>query len=94
MRWNAITMPGSAAAPVRERLSRAKKSGKGHEPEPRHAAEVKTPTAAQALDRIHIPQEAVDRISELLTPGSSLTVSDAGLGGETGRYTDFIVLVR
>ena len=56
---------------------------------------VKAPsTAAQALDRIHLPQEAIDRIGELLIPGSSLVVSDEGLGRETGRYTEFIVLGR
>jgi hypothetical protein len=37
-------------------------------------------------------QDAVDRISELLIPGSSLLISDEGLGRETGRYTEFIVL--
>ena len=51
-------------------------------------------TAAEALDRIQFPKAAIDRISELLIPGSSLTVSDEGLGRETGRGTDFIVLTR
>ena len=46
------------------------------------------------LDRIQIPQEAIDRLSELLTPGASLVVSDQGLGPETGQGTDFIVLVH
>jgi len=49
-------------------------------------------TAKDALDRIHIPQEAIDRIGELLIPGSSLVVSDQGLGPETGKGTDFIVV--
>ena len=51
-------------------------------------------TAAEALNRIQMPQEAVERIGELLSPGSSLVVSDEGLGRETGRYTEFIVLTR
>ena len=51
-------------------------------------------SAADALDRIQMPKEAVERISELLIPGSSLIVSDEGLGRETGRYTEFIVLTR
>ena len=50
--------------------------------------------AAEALDRIQMPQEAVERIGELLIPGSSLVVSDEGLGRETGRYTEFIVLTH
>jgi hypothetical protein len=41
-----------------------------------------------------MPKEAVERISELLVPGSSLAISDEGLGKETGRYTEFIVLTR
>ncbi|MEA2988175.1 MAG: hypothetical protein QOG83_886, partial [Alphaproteobacteria bacterium] len=50
--------------------------------------------AASALDRISIPQAAVDRISELVSVGASLIVSDPGLGSETGVGTDFIVLTR
>ena len=41
-----------------------------------------------------MPKEAVERISEILIPGSSLVVSDQGLGRETGRYTEFIVVTR
>jgi lipoprotein-anchoring transpeptidase ErfK/SrfK len=48
----------------------------------------------QALDRVTIPPEALDKISELMSPGASLIISDQGLGPETGRGTDFIVLTR
>src|SRR5262245_16500295 len=51
-------------------------------------------SAAEALDRIQFPKEAVDRIGEILVLGSSLVVSDTGLGRETGRGTEFIVLTR
>ncbi len=50
--------------------------------------------ANAALDRIEIPQDAVDRISELLTPASSLIISDNELSRETGRDTDFIVVTH
>jgi L,D-transpeptidase-like protein len=50
--------------------------------------------ANTALDRIEIPQEVVERISELVAPGSSFTVSDYGISRETGRDTDFIVLTH
>jgi hypothetical protein len=50
--------------------------------------------ANSALDRIEIPQDAVEQISELLTPGSSLIISDYALSSETGPYTDFIVLTH
>jgi hypothetical protein len=54
-----------------------------------------TPDKANTvLERIEIPQDAVDRISELLTPGSSLIISDYGISHETGRDTDFIVLTH
>ena len=49
-------------------------------------------TPNEVLDRIYIPQEAVDRISEFLIPGSSLIVSDEGLNKETRKHTEFVVL--
>ena len=51
-------------------------------------------TAAQALDRVGIPPDARELISELVGPGASLIISDHGLGPETGKGTDFIVLTR
>jgi hypothetical protein len=53
-----------------------------------------TSSGADALDRISIPQDAVERISDLMSPGASLIISDQGLGPETGVGTDFIVLTR
>jgi hypothetical protein len=50
--------------------------------------------ADAALSRLAIPAEIRKRISELLTPGSTLVISDAGLGWETGEGTDFIVQPR
>ena len=47
-----------------------------------------------ALNRIEIPQDAFERISDLITPGSSLIVSDRGMSDETGSDTDFIVETR
>jgi L,D-transpeptidase catalytic domain len=90
MRWNLMTVPTDPSVSVEHRHSR----GRSKEP-PKPVVHWKPPsTAAQALDRIHLPQQAVDRIAELLVPGSSLVVSDEGLGRETGRGTEFIVLTR
>ena len=90
MRWNLITVPSEPAASTEQRDSR-KKFKEAATP----AMRVKPPaSAAEALNRIQIPKEAVDRIGEILIPGSSLVVSDEGLGRETGRYTEFIVLSR
>jgi hypothetical protein len=90
MRWNLMTVPTDPSLSVEHRHSR----GRSKEP-PKPVVHWKPPsTAAQALDRIHLPQQAVDRIGEVLVPGSSLVVSDDGLGRETGRGTEFIVLTR
>jgi len=91
MRWNAISMPAEhSARPIDVRGGK-----KSRNVEPVTAHDGKAPsTAAEALNRITLPPEAVQRISEMLTPGSSLVVSDHGLGRETGRYTEFIVLTQ
>jgi hypothetical protein len=89
MRWNVMSI---AAEPPRALLSA--KIGPKAQPGAR-ARDVYLPqTAAQVLDRIQIPQEASDRIGEILSPGASLVISDQGLGEETGQGTDFIVLTR
>ena len=90
MHWNLMTVPTDPSVSVEHRDSR-RRSKEPTKP----AVHGKPPsTAVQALDRIHLPEEAVDRIGELLVQGSSLVVSDEGLGRETGRGTEFIVLTR
>ena len=51
-------------------------------------------SANAALDRVEISQDVVERISKLLTPGSSLIISDYGISDETGKDTDFIVVTH
>jgi len=80
MRWNVVTMPGGGV----ER----KVDGK------RAVPTGPASNATEALDRVTIPQDALDQISELMSPGASLIISDQGLGPETGTGTDFIVLTR
>jgi lipoprotein-anchoring transpeptidase ErfK/SrfK len=88
LRWNVVSMPGARPEPV-------KKSVKGKRLEP-PAAPVVGPAsnASEALGRVTIPSDALERISELMSPGASLIISDKGLGSETGKGTDFIVLTR
>jgi lipoprotein-anchoring transpeptidase ErfK/SrfK len=90
MRWNLMSI---AAEPVRQVLS-AKIGPKAHMDARVVEDHLPPQTAAQALDRVKIPQEAIDRIGEILSPGASLVISDQGLGQETGVGTDFIVLTR
>ena len=93
MRWNLITFPTDGSLPPEE-TPRRRKAKELPSPAVQFKPLKPPATAAQALNRIHIPQDAVDRIGELLIPGSSLLVSDEGLGKETGRYTEFIVVGR
>jgi L,D-transpeptidase catalytic domain len=53
-------------------------------------------TPTEALERVQIAPEVRDRIAAIITPGSSLVISDKGLGGETSPKagTDFIVLTH
>jgi hypothetical protein len=92
LRWTVISIPSS-----NRRIAELKGQDNGRKS--RHdtrAVEVAgpMPSASAALERIVMPPELVDRISELITPGSSLIVSDNRLSDETGDYTDFIVLTR
>ena len=62
-------------------------------------AEIEQTTArralSDALDRIEISAKVKSQVSRLLTPGSSVTISDNGLSIETGaKATDFIVLTK
>ena len=49
---------------------------------------------AAVLDSPHtIPEETLDRISAVVSPGSALIVSDEALSRETGPATEFIVVM-
>jgi hypothetical protein len=86
LHWTVVSMPEEPprTPPAPKRRSPGK-----------HVAEitlVASPDKANAaLDRIEIPQDVAEHISQLLTPGASLIISDYGLSKETGNHTDFIV---
>ncbi len=54
---------------------------------------LETNPAGAALDRIEIPQDIAERLGEMIAPGSSLIVSDEAMSAETGKETDFVVLL-
>ncbi len=88
LRWNALAMyPGMHADPVHRPPASGHRSRYG-EPAATDAA-----AATRALERIAIPREALDRINELVTPGSSLIVSDEEMSRETSKGTDFVVVM-
>jgi len=90
MRWTVVSVPEKSSPGQRS----PPKSQKGHSKQT-IKTDLPTPDKANAaLNRIEIPKDAAERIAELLTPGSSLIISDYGISGETGQDTDFIVLTR
>ena len=48
----------------------------------------------RTMGRIAILEDARQRINDLLTEASSLTISDMGIGQETGDGTDFVTITR
>jgi len=84
MRWSVVSIP--------EEFPRMFEGVTKHR-EAKQAAPLPDKANA-ALDRIEIPQDMVERISELLTPASSLIISDHGFSHETGNDTDFIVVTH
>ncbi|MEC9343470.1 MAG: hypothetical protein VYD64_06460, partial [Pseudomonadota bacterium] len=48
----------------------------------------------EALQRVRIPADVAERIARMLTPGSSIAISDTGISGYTGWKTDFVVITR
>ena len=64
------------------------------QPAPPPAPAMSSP--GEALERVQITPEVRDQIAAMITPGSSLVISDKGLGGETSPKggTDFIVLTH
>jgi hypothetical protein len=89
IRWTVVSIPDEFPR-MSERATKERET-----PAKQTALSVPSPDKANAaLDRIEIPQDTVERISELLTPASSLIISDNGFSQETGKDTDFIVVTH
>jgi hypothetical protein len=99
LRWNVVTLPGEP--PPQRKVDREVRferyvSGRRRVKEYQEVTgdPPPSPPPAEVLARIEIPQAAIDFISQLIVPGSSLIVSDHGLDDETGDGTNFIVVTR
>lgn len=92
LKWTVVSMPPPPPrAPRRAELDPRRKKPVA----PVAAADRPAPGSAnEALERVAIPEDAMQRIAMAMTPGASLTISDHGLGDETGKGTDFIVPLR
>jgi lipoprotein-anchoring transpeptidase ErfK/SrfK len=97
LRWSVVSLPVTARNAARsddddDRPARRRRIAGA-------AAEIKAvpvpDSPAEALDRVTIPPDAMARIAEALSTGSSIIISDQGINqGETGEGTDFIVSLR
>ncbi|HWL20258.1 MAG TPA: L,D-transpeptidase family protein [Bradyrhizobium sp.] len=88
MRWSAVSLNDRRRGGAADAQGRGR-GGSGHDVEPM----LPDPDDAKAaLDRIVIPQDVLDRIAGIAV-GSSLIVTDEALNSETGKGTDFVVLL-
>ena len=89
IRWTAVSLggegPKDGTVAPRARIS----AGAQRSSEPTLTEAV---GAKAALDRIVIPPDVMDRIPAM-TPRSSLIVTDEGLSAETGKGTEFVVVL-
>lgn len=85
-RWSVVSLPAPLHAEDAPRRKRGETVA--------IAAPVQPSSPREALDRLTISEDVMVRIASAIAPGSSITVSDRGLGDETGRGTDFIVPLR
>jgi L,D-transpeptidase catalytic domain len=88
LRWQAVSLYDGAPSPAPPPVKGQRRTGVQGD------AVATDPAAAKAaLDRIAMPKEAIERIAQILSPGSSLIVSDEDISRETGSGTDFIVVM-
>ena len=89
LRWSVVSLrsgrPPSGAVEPQDRT----RGNSGRDVEP---VSTDPDSAKAALDRITIPQDALDRIAGI-APRSSLIVTDEPLSPETGKGTEFVVLL-
>jgi len=89
MRWSVVSLDGGRSQSGMVEPQGRARAGHGRDAEP---VPTDRDSAKTALDRIVIPQDALDRIAGL-APRSSLIVTDEALSSETGKGTDFVVLL-
>ena len=87
VRWSVVSMYRYSEA-MEGIAQRRHKRG-----ERREAIPADVTAAKAALDRITIGPDDLERISEVVLPGSSLIISDEGASIETGKDTYFVVIM-
>jgi L,D-transpeptidase catalytic domain len=87
LRWRGVSLYSGTPGPGPSKVQRHKV------PDAAEALATDVDAARSALDRIAIPKEAMQRISEVVSPGSSLIVSDEEVSRETGAGTEFVIVM-
>ncbi|MCI0736379.1 MAG: L,D-transpeptidase family protein [Beijerinckiaceae bacterium] len=89
LRWSAVSMPASQTGNM---PGIDAKPGRG-EADGAEPVALEAGQAMAALERIEIPQFIAGRVSEVISPGSSLIISDEAMSTETGEGTDFVIIM-
>jgi len=89
VRWSVVSMYKAGAT---GELQAGGQKSKVQRRSPK-AAPADVAGAKAGLDRITIPQDVIQRFSEVVLPGASFIISDEGASIETGKDTDFVVLM-
>jgi hypothetical protein len=90
MRWSVVSLNGGHADVGSDKPHGTTRGSRGRGVEP---MATDPGSAKAALDRIAIPQDALDRIAGISSPRSSLIISDEELSSETGKDTEFVVIM-
>jgi hypothetical protein len=88
MQWSVVSFVGSNVG-----MTETQRTGTRYRELDSAVNEADLPNAKAALDRVVIPDDTVDRIGQLVSPRSSLIISDEGPSSETGRGTEFVIIM-
>jgi len=90
MRWSVVSLYGSRQD---DGTPESRDAASGTLAEDTETIPTDPGPAKAALDRIGMPEDTRERIAELVSPRSSLIISDEPSSRETGQGTDFVVLL-
>ncbi len=93
VRWNVVSLTSRASADDADQDDDGDRRGKRHQKKDPKVPLTDVAAASETLDRIDIPADVRARLAEYVWPGSSIIVSDEGLSAETGKATEFVVVL-
>jgi hypothetical protein len=88
MQWSVVSFVGSNVG-----MTDTQGTGTGYRALDLADNEADRQNAKAALDRVVIPDDTVDRITQLVSPRFSLIISDEGPSSETGHGTEFVIIM-